>query len=524
MVQTTSFAGGRIARTETFAATLVRAADYAAGPMHGAVTLEHLLLALTEDEDAVGVLLGSSVDLGRLRNEVAAFIGQQQYPALPQGMRPGPDAELTKILTYAEAASRQSGRTEINGAIVLAAIVGEGRSMAATFLKAQGLTFQAAIKVIQQVLAPEPAPPAAPTPVEPAAEVLSSSPQEMVEAVVPPEPEPPPPSPAPVLETPRPTDEDIANSIQERRRETSDAAILTGTRSPPIQKPLWEPVGIPSIRRVEPPPRPTPPARPPAEAPPAATERKVADPTPAPAPKPSPPAAPPPPEPAHKKATDDANPAEDVTLDSHLTDPGSSRGIGPRTLDRAQQHHQAPARQTSPNSDAAPRPPPPALAENLRPAPSIGERLDPARAPAPAPATTGRPPPLPPGRRPPDGPSQPPPAGGLGAARPPAPRPSLRLPPNPVEGHQITLQAERKFELREGEELITNERRHGTMTRILHLSEKLDAGRIEADYQNGVLSLAIPYSETAKPRKVAIGVGGTNVIDAESSPSSDNGN
>ena len=163
MAQTTSFEGGRISRSGTLAATLVRAADYAAGPMHGAVTLEHLLLALTEDDDAVGVLSASNVDLGRLRNEVAAFIGQQQYPALPQGMRPGPDAELTKILTYAEAASRQSGRTEINGAIVLAAIVGEGRSMAATFLKAQGLTFQAAIKIIQQVLAPEP-PPAPPPP------------------------------------------------------------------------------------------------------------------------------------------------------------------------------------------------------------------------------------------------------------------------------------------------------------------------------------------------------------------------
>ena len=404
MVQTTSPAGGRIARTETFAATLVRAADYAAGPMHGAVTLEHLLLALTEDDDAVGVLLGSNVDLGRLRNEVAAFIGQQQYPALPQGMRPGPDAELTKILTYAEAASRQSGRTEINGAIVLAAIVGEGRSMAATFLKAQGLTFQAAIKVIQQVLAPEPTPPApAVPPAEPAVDILSGSPQEIAETSAQPEPEPPP-SPAPVLEPPPPTDDDIANSMQERRRETSDAAILSGTRAPPIQKPLWEPVGIPSIRRVEPPARPTPPARPPAPATPAASDRPaVTEPTPAPAP--------PPPEPA----------ANDIASESASSLPPPAR-VPPRP---------------TPDLDTARPAPPAALTENMRPAPSVGERLDPTR--APVPASTGRPPPLPPGRRPPDGPSQPPPAGGgLGAARPPAPRPSLRLPPNPVEGHQIT--------------------------------------------------------------------------------------
>src|SRR5829696_1606893 len=45
-----------------------------------------------------------------------------------------------------------------------------------------------------------------------------------------------------------------------------------------------------------------------------------------------------------------------------------------------------------------------------------------------------------------------------------------------IEGRQLTLQAERQFALAEGEELITNERRHGSMTRVLHLSDKLDSG------------------------------------------------
>lgn len=90
-----------------------------------------------------------------------------------------------------------------------------------------------------------------------------------------------------------------------------------------------------------------------------------------------------------------------------------------------------------------------------------------------------------------------------------------------VEGRQLTLRAERNFALAEGEELITNERRHGSMTRILHLSEKLDPARVEADYQNGVLTLAIPYAETAKPRKVAIGVGAPNAIEADSTEVAD---
>ncbi len=398
MAQTTSFEAGRIARTGTLAATLVRAADYAAGPMHGAVTLEHLLLALTEDDDAVGVLAASNVDLARLRNEVAAFIGQQQFPPLPQGMRPGPDAELTKILSYAEAASRQSGRTEINGAIVLAAIVGEGRSMAATFLKAQGLTFQAAIKFIQQTLAPDPAPaaPAAPA---------SESHEAAVEA------DTADSAPEVAEEVARPPDVEIARPQPESPRESrhrSDADGVIGTRAPPVQKPQWEPVGIPSIRRPDPPPRPPAPAKPAPPSPP------TAEPAAAP---PSPPAAP-----AKAPAADNRAPAE-------------------------QSPPRVPARPAPPASEPALSPPPPALADHIQPAPSIGDQAGGGRAPPP-PATTGRPPPLPPrppARRPAEVPAQvtappppPAPAGGLGAARPPAPRPGLRLPPNPAEGHQIT--------------------------------------------------------------------------------------
>lgn len=407
MAQTSTFEAGRIARTETLTATLERAADYAAGPMHGAVTLEHLLLALTEDDDAVGVLSASKVDLGRLRNEVAAFIGQQQYPTLPQGMRPGPDAELTKILTYAEAASRQSGRTEINGAIVLAAIVGEGRSMAATFLKAQGLTFQAAIKVIQQVLAPEPPPPPPPPAAHEAMAELDGPPDAYGAGLD------APPQPAPAPEVPRTIDDEIARPAPEVRREVSDNAMLAGTRSPPIQKPLWEPVGIPSIRRPDPPPRPAAQPRPAPPSPPAAE------------PAPTPAAAP-----ANKEAPD-SSPAsvENAPLDDHLADPRVSRGFGPppSTEERTPIPERHLARPASANLDSA---------SSLPPAP-----------PPPAP-TINRPPPLPqqphrePARRPADGPTQgqppPPPSGGLGAARPPAPRPSLRMPPNAGEGHQIT--------------------------------------------------------------------------------------
>jgi HSP20 family protein len=88
-----------------------------------------------------------------------------------------------------------------------------------------------------------------------------------------------------------------------------------------------------------------------------------------------------------------------------------------------------------------------------------------------------------------------------------------------VEGRQLTLQAERHVRLAEGDELITNERRHGSMTRVLHLSDKLDLGRVEADYRDGVLTLVIPYSETAKPRKVEIGVGAAEIAETTATES-----
>jgi ATP-dependent Clp protease ATP-binding subunit ClpA len=65
MAQATSFEAGMISRSDALVGTLGRAADYAANQGHAAVTLEHVLLALTEDDDAAGVLAASRVDVGR---------------------------------------------------------------------------------------------------------------------------------------------------------------------------------------------------------------------------------------------------------------------------------------------------------------------------------------------------------------------------------------------------------------------------------------------------------------------------
>jgi HSP20 family protein len=73
-----------------------------------------------------------------------------------------------------------------------------------------------------------------------------------------------------------------------------------------------------------------------------------------------------------------------------------------------------------------------------------------------------------------------------------------------VEQNVLTVRAQRDPLHPEGTELIVAERSYGTFTRQVFLGETLDADRISADYTAGVLTLAIPVREAAKPRKVTI--------------------
>jgi HSP20 family protein len=73
-----------------------------------------------------------------------------------------------------------------------------------------------------------------------------------------------------------------------------------------------------------------------------------------------------------------------------------------------------------------------------------------------------------------------------------------------VEQNVLTIKAERRFEGQENDEWIAAERPHGVFTRQLFLGETLDAERLQASYETGVLKLRIPVAESAKPRKVQI--------------------
>lgn len=81
-----------------------------------------------------------------------------------------------------------------------------------------------------------------------------------------------------------------------------------------------------------------------------------------------------------------------------------------------------------------------------------------------------------------------------------------------VERNVLTVSAERTAELAEGLEYQVAERPRGVFSRQLFLGETLDTDRIEAHYDAGVLTLRIPISAKAKPRKIDISAGGKHQV------------
>ena len=73
-----------------------------------------------------------------------------------------------------------------------------------------------------------------------------------------------------------------------------------------------------------------------------------------------------------------------------------------------------------------------------------------------------------------------------------------------VEQDLLTVRATRAWVRTEGDQIQIAERAQGEFSRQLFLGESLDRDHISATYENGVLTLTIPVTEQAKPRKVEI--------------------
>ncbi len=73
-----------------------------------------------------------------------------------------------------------------------------------------------------------------------------------------------------------------------------------------------------------------------------------------------------------------------------------------------------------------------------------------------------------------------------------------------AEQNVLTVRAERNWPAEAATEVVVNERPQGSFSRQVFLGEGLDADRIEATCDLGVLTVNIPVAERAKARRVQV--------------------
>ncbi len=140
--------------SRTLEQTLHRALSYAKERRHEYATLEHLLLALTEDRDCIAVLRACSVEVDNLRTEVSGYLDEElDNLVVDRDGDPKPTAGFQRVLQRAAIHVQSSGREEVTGANVLVAIFSERESHAVFFLQGQEMTRLDAVNYISHGIA-----------------------------------------------------------------------------------------------------------------------------------------------------------------------------------------------------------------------------------------------------------------------------------------------------------------------------------------------------------------------------------
>ena len=135
-------------------ATLHRAAAYANRRKHQYATLEHLLLALTDDVDAFAVMNACKVDLGALKAHLTSYIDNDlKKLVIDDGSAPRPTAGFQRAVQRAVINVQARGRPTLTGAELLVGIFPESESPAARLLSQRGMTPDDAINFISHGIA-----------------------------------------------------------------------------------------------------------------------------------------------------------------------------------------------------------------------------------------------------------------------------------------------------------------------------------------------------------------------------------
>ncbi len=124
---------------------------------HEYATLEHLLLALIDDQDAAAVMRACNVDLDKLRRSLTAYLESELENLVNDGNdNSKPTAGFQRVIQRAVIHVQSSGREEVTGANVLVAIFAERESHAAYFLQEQDMTRYDAVNYISHGIAKRP--------------------------------------------------------------------------------------------------------------------------------------------------------------------------------------------------------------------------------------------------------------------------------------------------------------------------------------------------------------------------------
>lgn len=143
--------------SRTLERTLHRALAAANTRRHEYATLEHLLLALTEDQDAMAVLRSCGIALPDLRDQLGHYLDNElTYLATPSAGDAKPTTAFQRVLQRAAIHVQSSGREEVTGANVLVALFSERESHAVYFLQEQDMTRFDAVNYISHGIAKVP--------------------------------------------------------------------------------------------------------------------------------------------------------------------------------------------------------------------------------------------------------------------------------------------------------------------------------------------------------------------------------
>src|SRR5262245_24323954 len=130
---------------------------YANERNHEYATLEHLLLALIDDQDAAAVMRACNVDIDVLRRNLMAYVENDLATlAINDGEDAKPTAGFQRVVQRAVIHVQSSGREEVTGANILVAIFAERESHAAYFLQEQNMSRYDAVSYISHGIAKRP--------------------------------------------------------------------------------------------------------------------------------------------------------------------------------------------------------------------------------------------------------------------------------------------------------------------------------------------------------------------------------